>query len=103
MDFEAQAAFQARLGKEQVAAASAAAECQVVRPGTQFVEFGGVPYSWQLLGKVVRGYEVKNVSERLVSVTVIFESQGHTDLPKTLRFTVEKSEKYDALRITSIR
>ena len=39
--------------------------------------------------KVVRGYEVKNVSGDVVSATVIFESRAGTDLPKTLRFTVE--------------
>jgi|GEM_PF-3266227 len=39
--------------------------------------------------KVVRGYEIKNVSGDVVSATVIFESRAGTDLPKTLRFTVQ--------------
>lgn len=43
----------------------------------------------EVIGKVVRGYDVKNVVGDVVSADVTFESQAGTDLHKTLRFTVK--------------
>lgn len=43
----------------------------------------------KVIGKVVRGYDVKNVVGDVVSVDVTFESKAGTDLHKTLRFTVK--------------
>lgn len=51
-----------------------------------------VPGHEAVTGKVVRGYEVKNVVGNVVAVDVTFESQAGTDLHKTLRFTVEGGE-----------
>ena len=42
--------------------------------------------------KIVRGYELMNSSGDVVSATVIFQSKANTDLPKTLRFTVEEGK-----------
>jgi hypothetical protein len=42
----------------------------------------------EVIGKVVRSYEIKNVIEDTVSVDITFESRAGTDLHKTLRFTV---------------
>ncbi len=43
----------------------------------------------EVIGKVVRGYDVRNVVGDVVSVDVTFESKAGTDLHKTLRFTVK--------------
>lgn len=42
-----------------------------------------------VIGSVVRGYDVKNVVDNVVSVDVTFESKAGTDMHKTLRFTVD--------------
>jgi len=51
-----------------------------------------------IVGYVVRGYQIKNASGDAISVEVTFESQAHTDLKKTLVFSVNSDGK-----ITSIR
>lgn len=43
----------------------------------------------EVIGKVVRGYDVRHVVGDVVSVDVTFESKAGTDLHKTLRFTVK--------------
>lgn len=49
----------------------------------------------QIDGMIVRGFEIKNTSGNVVSATVTYESRAGTDLPKTLRFTVEGGQIVD--------
>jgi hypothetical protein len=56
--------------------------------GKETSRFGSENVLSTVTDYVVKGYEVKNVSGETVSVTIIFESQAHTDLRKTRLFTV---------------
>ena len=46
----------------------------------------------QIFGKVVRGYEVKNVIGDVVSVDITFASTAGSDIHQTLRFTVTRGK-----------